>query len=74
MTIQDLLRHTSGLTYGDTTPNARVKRAYGKIGVDCKDMTPAEQVERLGKVLLAFQLAEPSARDGLHHSAQDIGR
>jgi hypothetical protein len=26
MTIQDLLRHTSRLTYGDTTPNARVKR------------------------------------------------
>jgi CubicO group peptidase (beta-lactamase class C family) len=55
MTIQDLLRHTSGLTYGDTTPNARVKEAYAKIGVDWKDMTPAEQVERLGKVPLAFQ-------------------
>ena len=55
MTIQDLLRHTSGLTYGDTTPNTRVKEAYAKTGVDWKDMTPAEQVERLGKVPLAFQ-------------------
>jgi CubicO group peptidase (beta-lactamase class C family) len=55
MTIQDLLRHTSGLTYGDTTPNVRVKEAYTKIGVDWKDMTAAEQVERLGKVPLAFQ-------------------
>jgi CubicO group peptidase (beta-lactamase class C family) len=55
MTIQDLLRHTSGLTYGDSTPNARVKEAYAKSGVDWKDMTPAEQVERLGKVPLAFQ-------------------
>jgi hypothetical protein len=30
MTIQDLLRHTSGLVYGDFTSHAQVKEAYIK--------------------------------------------
>jgi CubicO group peptidase (beta-lactamase class C family) len=55
ITIQDLHRHTSGFTYGDTSPNARVKEAYAKAGVDWKDMSSAEQVERLAKVPLAYQ-------------------
>jgi CubicO group peptidase (beta-lactamase class C family) len=55
ITIQDLHRHTSGLTYGETSPNARVKDAYAKAGVDWKDLTGAEQVERLAKVPLAYQ-------------------
>jgi CubicO group peptidase (beta-lactamase class C family) len=53
MTIQDLLRHTSGLAYGNNTPNARVKEAYAKEGVDWRDVTPAEQIERLAKAPLA---------------------
>ncbi|MDO8480038.1 MAG: serine hydrolase domain-containing protein [Candidatus Rokubacteria bacterium] len=63
MTIQDLLRHTSGLVYGEITVNAPVKEAYTKAGVyqpdgfpfDARDMTPAEQVERLAKAPLAHQ-------------------
>jgi CubicO group peptidase (beta-lactamase class C family) len=55
ITIQDLHRHTSGFTYGETSPNARVKEAYAKAGVDWKDLTGAEQVERLAKVPLAHQ-------------------
>jgi CubicO group peptidase (beta-lactamase class C family) len=63
MTVQDLLRHTSGLAYGEITVNAPVKDAYVKAGVfqpgvrdyDSRDMTPAEQVERLSKAPLAQQ-------------------
>src|SRR5262245_65975947 len=55
MTVQDLLRHTSGLAYGEITQNVPVKDAYAKAGVylpgvrdyDARDMTPAEQAERL---------------------------
>ncbi len=54
MTIQDLLRHTSGVVYG-TTNHPKVKELYAKEGVDWKDVTPAEQIERLAKVPLAHQ-------------------
>ena len=54
MTIQDLLRHTSGLVY-DTTSHSAVRQAYLKEGVTWKDVTPAEQIERLAKVPLAHQ-------------------
>ena len=55
MTIQDLLRHTSGIVYGGGTANLNVKDLYAKEGVDWKDMTPAEQIDRLSKVPLAHQ-------------------
>ena len=55
ITVQDLLRHTSGLVYGSFTPNARIKELYEKNGVDWANVTPEEQVERLGKVPLAHQ-------------------
>jgi CubicO group peptidase (beta-lactamase class C family) len=32
-TVQDLLRHTSGLAYGEITVNAPVKEAYSKAGL-----------------------------------------
>ena len=53
--IQDLLRHTSGFVYGPYTSNPKVKELYAKEGVDWKDVTPAEQIERLSKVPLAHQ-------------------
>ena len=53
--IQDLLRHTSGFVYGGFTSNPKVKELYTKEGVDWKDLTGAEQVERLAKVPLAHQ-------------------
>jgi CubicO group peptidase (beta-lactamase class C family) len=55
ITVQDLLRHTSGLVYGSFTPNARIKELYETNGVGWADVTPEEQVERLGKVPLAHQ-------------------
>src|SRR5919109_2211234 len=61
MTVQDLLRHTAGLAYGEITQNAPVKEGLEKAGVYRKDldyeargMSAAEQVDRLVKVPLAF--------------------
>jgi CubicO group peptidase (beta-lactamase class C family) len=53
--IQDLLRHTSGIVYSSMTPHPKVKELYTREGVDWKDLTAAEQVERLAKVPLAHQ-------------------
>src|SRR6266702_4674592 len=63
MTVQDLLRHTAGLAYGEITTNAPVKDAYAKAGLylagvrdyDARELTPAEEVERLAKAPLAHQ-------------------
>ena len=63
MTVQDLLRHTAGLPYGELTQNAAVKEALARAGLfkpgvidfDIRDMTAAEQVERLGKIPLIHQ-------------------
>jgi CubicO group peptidase (beta-lactamase class C family) len=55
ITIQDLLRHTSGIVYAAQTSHPKVKELYTKEGVDWKEMTPAEQIERLAKVPLAHQ-------------------
>jgi CubicO group peptidase (beta-lactamase class C family) len=63
MIVQDLLRHTAGLAYGEITLNAPVKDAYTKVGLyqpgvrdyDARDLTPAEEVDRLAKAPLAHQ-------------------
>jgi CubicO group peptidase (beta-lactamase class C family) len=62
MTVQDLLRHTSGLAYGEITQNAPVKEAYARGGVykpnidyDARDLAPAEEVEHIAKAPLAHQ-------------------
>jgi CubicO group peptidase (beta-lactamase class C family) len=63
ITVQDLLRHTAGLAYGEITLNAPVKDAYTKAGLyqpgvrdyDVRDLSPAEEVERLAKAPLAHQ-------------------
>jgi CubicO group peptidase (beta-lactamase class C family) len=61
--VQDLLRHTAGLAYGEITLNTPVRDAYAKAGLylpgvrdyDTRDLTPAEEVERLAKAPLAHQ-------------------
>jgi CubicO group peptidase (beta-lactamase class C family) len=63
MTVQDLLRHTAGLAYGEITVNAPVKDAYTKAGLysptvrdyDSRALTPAEFNERLAAAPLAHQ-------------------
>ena len=54
MTVHDLLRHTSGLTYGIFGASL-VKSAYTQAGVERKDVTNAEMVRRLATVPLAYQ-------------------
>ncbi len=62
ITVQDLLRHTSGLTYGEFTRFASVKQAYIEAGlfsneVPMKSMalTPEQQVEAFAKAPLVWQ-------------------
>jgi len=63
MTVQDLLRHTSGLGYGEISPNPALKEGLAKAGLykpgnidfDARDMSPAEQVSRLAQVPLLRQ-------------------
>ena len=71
ITIQDLLRHTSGFTYGARTTNAMVKAAYAKAGVDARDLTNAELVERLATVPLVHQ---PGAAWEYSRSTDVLGR
>ena len=61
-TLQDLLRHTSGLAYGELTKNTLVKQAYTDAGVyssardyDARQISSTEMAERLGKAPLAQQ-------------------
>jgi CubicO group peptidase (beta-lactamase class C family) len=54
MTIHDLLRHTSGLTYGVFGKSA-VKDLYKKESIDGPDHTNAELIDKLAKVPLAYQ-------------------
>ena len=62
MTVQDLLRHTSGLVYGQLTGNAPVREAYQEAGVYSpedrglaiyRDLAPEDEVARLAKAPLA---------------------
>src|SRR5258707_1375428 len=63
MTVQVLLRHTAGLGYGELTQNLVVKDALTKAGLfkpgvidfDARDISGAEEAERLGKVPLLYQ-------------------
>ncbi len=55
MTIQDLLRHTSGLTYGQFGVKTLVKTAYDSAGISSPDLTAPEFITRLSKVPLAHQ-------------------
>jgi CubicO group peptidase (beta-lactamase class C family) len=53
-TIQDLLRHTSGFTYGVFGKSA-VKDLYTKNGVDSSEHSNAELVKKLAQVPLMYQ-------------------
>ena len=54
MTVQDLMRHTSGLTYGAASSNP-VKQSYMDMKVMVPDQTNAEMVEKLAKLALLYQ-------------------
>ena len=54
MTIQDLMRHTSGLTYGFFGEGA-VKKRYREANLNEGDPTTEEFVDRLAKLPLVYQ-------------------
>jgi CubicO group peptidase (beta-lactamase class C family) len=70
MTIQDLLRHTSGLTYG-FTGSSLVKKMYVDAKVSADYPSNAELVERLGKLPLAYQ---PGTTWEYSHATDVLGR
>jgi CubicO group peptidase (beta-lactamase class C family) len=54
MTVQDLLRHTSGLTYGAPSTNP-VKQSYLDMKVSDRGQTLAEMADKLAKLALLYQ-------------------
>jgi len=70
ITIQDLLRHTSGITYG-FFGDLLVKKTYVDANVYEGDFTNAEFVERLAKLPLAFQ---PGTTWDYSNSTDILGR
>jgi CubicO group peptidase (beta-lactamase class C family) len=70
ITIQDLLRHTSGITYG-FFGFSTVKRAYLDAGVGKGDFTNEEFADRIAKLPLAYQ---PGTTWDYSHSTDILGR
>jgi CubicO group peptidase (beta-lactamase class C family) len=70
ITIEDLMRHTSGITYGffGTTLD---KRAYNAAGVMKGDYTNAEFADRIAKLPLSYQ---PGTTWDYSHSTDILGR
>lgn len=58
MTVQDLLRHTSGLSYKDRAPGAAFKAYPGSSIVASVKMGREEFLEAIGKVPLVYQPGE----------------
>lgn len=54
MTVQDLLRHTSGLTYGAPGAN-QLKQSYLDLNVNDRNQTVAEMADKLAKLSLVYQ-------------------
>jgi CubicO group peptidase (beta-lactamase class C family) len=54
MTVQDLLRHTSGLTYGAAGAN-QLKQSYLDMNVNDRSQTTAEMADKLAKLSLIYQ-------------------
>ena len=70
ITIQDLLRHTSGLTYA-FTGNSAVQRLYAEAGIGAPRVPNAEFVTALAKLPL---LQQPGTSWDYGHSTDVVGR
>jgi CubicO group peptidase (beta-lactamase class C family) len=70
ITIEDLMRHTSGLTYGFYGENM-VRKLYANSGLFDGDFDNAQFAERLAKLPLAEQ---PGTRFDYGHSVDILGR
>ena len=69
ITIQDLMRHTSGLTYG--SGEGMVKKAYSDAKLFDGELDNAEFAERMAKLPLAYQ---PGTTWEYGHSTEILGR
>ncbi len=70
MTVQDLLRHTSGLSYG-FFGNSMVKTAYDDARLLAEDLDNAAFAEKIAKLPLAWQ---PGTTWEYSHSTDILGR
>src|SRR5882724_9875049 len=70
ITIMDLLRHTSGLTYGFNGGNL-VRKRYAEAHLFGRDLTNAEFAERIARFPLAEQ---PGTQWDYGHSTDVLGR
>lgn len=70
MTVQDLLRHTSGLSYWFYPPKA-IQAMYLKAGMNKSDHTLAEMCDRLAKIPL---VAHPGTKYQYSRSYDVLGR
>jgi len=70
ITVQDLMRHTSGLTYGFFGPGL-VKQAYNAAELGAGDPDNATFSQRLAKLPLAYQ---PGTTWDYSHSTDILGR
>ncbi|HTG04359.1 MAG TPA: serine hydrolase domain-containing protein [Bradyrhizobium sp.] len=70
ITIEDLLRHTSGLTYGFYGDSA-VRKLYAQADLFSGDLDNAQFAERIAKLPLAEQ---PGTRWDYGHSTDVLGR
>jgi CubicO group peptidase (beta-lactamase class C family) len=70
ITVEDLLRHTSGLTYG-FYGDSPVRKLYASAGMFDGDIDNADFVERLARLPLAEQ---PGTRWDYGHSTDVLGR
>jgi CubicO group peptidase (beta-lactamase class C family) len=57
ITIQDLMRHTSGFFYAGAMQSKRLKEAYDQANIEARDedITGDEMLKRLGQIPLAHQ-------------------
>ena len=57
VTIQDLLRHTSGFYYAGAIPSKRLKDAYEEANIEAREVaiTADEMLKKLGQIPLAHQ-------------------
>ena len=71
ITIQDLLRHTSGLTYGAFVQSTGVQRAYKDAGIWSQHWVLADFARALAKLPLQY---EPGTTWEYGHSTDVLGR
>lgn len=70
ITVQDLMRHTSGMTYG-VFGDSLVKRAYREAHLFAGDFDNAEFADRIARLPLAYQ---PGTTWEYGHSTDILGR